>query len=136
LRALSSAARRLAAVGDAVAWCERAVHLDRKADPGSPKSLIMLGCALRDVGDPPRAAQVWQAALEIGPANLDLHIDLADLAFSRRDHAASRRWAERAVDLNRSSRPVERFWRRGRARQFRTDEWATPWRWPIWSSAL
>ena len=103
LRALSGAARRLAAAGDAVAWCERAVHLDRRADPGSPKSLIMLGYALRDAGDPARAAEAWQAALKIAPANLDLHIDVADLAFAQRDDAASRRWAERAVDLDRSS---------------------------------
>lgn len=100
LRALSGAARRLDAASDAVAWCERAVELDRKADPRNPSSLIMLGYALRDAGQPNRAVDAWKSALKLAPGHVELHLDLADLEFKRGDPAAALRWAARAVDLD------------------------------------
>ncbi|WP_157435789.1 tetratricopeptide repeat protein [Actinospica robiniae] len=103
LRALSGAARRLGAAADAVAWCERAAQLDRKADPRNPSSLIMLGYALRDAGQPDRAVESWKSALKLSPSNVELHLDLADLEFKRGDAPAAQRWAARAVDLDGSS---------------------------------
>jgi len=100
LRALSGAARRLGATADAVAWCERAVALDRKADAGNPSSLIMLGYALRDAGAANRAVDAWKSALKLAPEHVELHLDLADLELKRGDSAAAHRWAARAVDLD------------------------------------
>lgn len=99
LRALSGAARRLDAVSDAVTWCEKAVALDRKAGANASSSLIMLGFAQRDAGDPTRATEAWQAALKLAPTNVALLLDLADLAFAQEDYAGALRWAERASAL-------------------------------------
>lgn len=103
LRALSGAARRLDAAGDAVAFCKQAVTLDRKARVRTPDSLIMLGFAHRDDGDPARAVEAWESALKIAPGHVPLLLDLADLAFAQKDFAASLRWAERALALDAGS---------------------------------
>lgn len=100
LRSLSGAARRLDAASEAVAWCKRAVELDRRARIQTPHSLVMLGFAQRDAGNPARAAEAWQEALKLDPQNAPLHLDLADLAFAQEEFAAAQRWAERAAALD------------------------------------
>jgi len=106
LRVLSGAARRLEAAAEAVAWCEKAVALDRKAGVTASNSLVMLGLAQRDAGEPARAAKSWEAALKLAPNNVALLLDLSDLAFAQKDYATSLRWAERASAIERGSAKV------------------------------
>lgn len=103
LRVLSGAARRLDAAAEAVAWCQKAVALDRKAGATEPNSLVMLGFAQRDAGEPARAAESWQAALKLAPNNVALLLDLSDLAFAQKDYVTSLRWAERASAIEHDS---------------------------------
>ncbi|WP_157435960.1 hypothetical protein [Actinospica robiniae] len=100
LCSLSDAARRLDAASEAVAWCEKAVRLDRKAGIRSPNSLIKLGFAQRDAGALAPAAKTLEAGVALAPDNAELHLDLADLAFDRSDFTTSLRWAERAAALD------------------------------------
>ena len=101
LCAASALARRLGAHDEAVAWCRLAVERDNQTEGvASQHTLIMLGYAYRDAGQPDGAIDAWTKASARKPANPDVMLDLADLTFAQRDFAQSVRWAERAAALD------------------------------------
>lgn len=79
---LSSLARRLGAIDEAIDWCERA----EKAN-GSALAGIMLGYALRNAGRPQEAYEAWLRALRREPGNIELRVDIAELLADRGDLA-------------------------------------------------
>ncbi|MBS2550368.1 hypothetical protein KGQ19_26205 [Catenulispora sp. NL8] len=104
LCAASALARRLGAHQDAIDWCRRAEERDKQSQGvASQHTLIMLGYAYRDAGQPSQAIEAWTRASARKPANADLMLDLADITFDQGDFAQSQRWAERAAALNGSS---------------------------------
>ncbi|MEZ0110806.1 tetratricopeptide (TPR) repeat protein [Catenulispora sp. EB89] len=100
----SALARRVGAHDEAIAWCRLAAQRDTQTE-GVPSqhTLIMLGYAYRDAGQPGPAIETWTKASARKPANADLMLDLADLTFDQGDFAASRRWAERSAAVNSTS---------------------------------
>ena len=104
LCAASALARRLGAHQDAIDWCRRAEERDKQTEGvASQHTLIMLGYAYRDAGQPAPAIEAWTRASARKPANADLMLDLADITFDQGDFAQSARWAERAAALNGSA---------------------------------
>lgn len=107
LCAASALARRLGAHQDAIDWCRAAEERDKQTEgAASQHTLIMLGYAYRDAGQPGPAVEAWTRATARKPANADLLLDLADITFDQGDFAQSLRWAERAAALNGSSPKV------------------------------
>ncbi|MEY9877924.1 tetratricopeptide (TPR) repeat protein [Streptacidiphilus sp. MAP12-33] len=104
LCAASALARRLGAHQDAIEWCQKAEEREKRSSGGvSQHTLIMLGYAYRDSGQPELTIQAWTRASQLNPANADLLLDLADITFDQGDFALSLRWAERAAARNASS---------------------------------
>lgn len=100
----SALARRLGAHDEAIAWCQLAAQRDTQTE-GVPSqhTLIMLGYAYRDAGQPSPAIEAWTKASARKPANADVMLDLADLTFDQGDFAQSQRWADRAAAVNSTS---------------------------------
>jgi tetratricopeptide (TPR) repeat protein len=78
LPSLSSLARRVGALDEAIDWCERAEQAD-----GSAFAAIMLGYALRGADRKQEAYEAWQRALGRDPGNVDLRVDIAELLADR-----------------------------------------------------
>lgn len=99
LAILSTLARRIGGVGEAIAWCTRAEMLDRRgaAEGESQVGALMLGFAYRSAGRPHEAIDAWERALELDPSNIDLYIDMAETCMQQDDHAQAVHWAERAM---------------------------------------
>lgn len=107
LRTASALARRLGAHQDAIDWCRAAEERDKQTEGvASQPTLIMLGYAYRDAGQPGAAIEAWTRATARKPVNADLLLDLADITFDQGDFAQSLRWAERAAAVNGSSPKV------------------------------
>lgn len=70
---LSALARRLGALDEAIAWCQRAEQATRSAG-----SAIMLGYALRGAGRREEMYQAWQRALSRDSGNVSLRVDIAE----------------------------------------------------------
>ncbi|MFI0937234.1 tetratricopeptide repeat protein [Streptomyces sp. NPDC021020] len=101
LCALSALARRLGAHEEAIAWCGAAEQAEKAAGRVTQQTLIMLGYAHQDAGQPERAIEVWERAVALPPKNADLLLDLVDLTHDQGDFAQSLSWAERAVAADR-----------------------------------
>jgi tetratricopeptide (TPR) repeat protein len=99
LAILSTLARRIGGVGEAIAWCTRAELLDRQgaAEGENRVGALMLGFAYRSAGRPNEAIDAWERALELDPHNIDLYIDVAETCMQQHDHAQAVTWAERAM---------------------------------------
>jgi tetratricopeptide (TPR) repeat protein len=94
LAAMSGLARRLGAVDEAIAWCQRAEQFDQGAT-----AAIMLGYALRSAGRPEEMQQAWERALSRDPGNVPLYVDIAeDLAF-RGHRTEGLAWLDRALQI-------------------------------------
>lgn len=100
LCALSALARRLGAHQEAVTWCRRAEEAEAGGKGPTQPTLIMLGHALRDAGQPGQAIHAWRRAAALPPANPALLLDLADITFDQGDVEQSLRWAERAAAID------------------------------------
>lgn len=113
LAILSTLARRIGGVGEAIAWCTRAELMDRRttteaaanananAANAEPRvGALMLGFAYRSAGRPTEAIEAWQRALELDPYNIDLYIDMAETCMQQDDHAQAVTWAERAMQYD------------------------------------
>ena len=107
LCAASALARRLGAHQEAIDWCRMAEERDKQTDGvASQPTLIMLGYAYRDAGQPGPAIEAWTRATARKPVNADILLDLADITFDQGAFAQSLRWAERAAVANGSSSKV------------------------------
>ncbi|HET9170489.1 MAG TPA: tetratricopeptide repeat protein [Actinospica sp.] len=99
LAILSTLARRIGGVGEAIAWCTRAEMTDRRgpAEGENRVGALMLGFAYRSAGRPHEALEAWERALALDPSNIDLYIDMAETCMQQDDHAQAVQWAERAM---------------------------------------
>lgn len=102
LCALSALARRLGAYPEAIAWCKAAEETERAKGGPTQSTLIMLGYAHRDGGQPERAVDAWTRAAALRPENTDLLLDLVDITYDHGDFDQSLGWAERAAATDRS----------------------------------
>ncbi len=102
LAILSTLARRIGGVGEAIAWCTRAEMMDRHgaADGENQVGALMLGFAYRSAGRPHEALDAWERALALDPYNIDLYIDMAETCMQQDDHAQAIQWAERAMQYD------------------------------------
>lgn len=96
---LSSLARRIGGIEDAIEWCTRAERMDRAgvAEGEMRIGAVMLGFAYRSAGRPKEAIEAWARGLELDPYNIDLYIDMAETCMQQDDHAQAIMWAERAM---------------------------------------
>ena len=97
---MSGFARRLGAVDEAIGWCRTVAEQEAMAGTPTPIPLIMLGYAYRAARQPDETADAWQRALALDPDNLDLLIDLAELAIGGGDFDGALRWARQAATLD------------------------------------
>ncbi|HJP75852.1 MAG TPA: tetratricopeptide repeat protein [Pseudonocardiaceae bacterium] len=97
---MSGFARRLGAVDEAIGWCRTVAEQEAMAGAPTPIPLIMLGYAYRAAHQPEETAAVWQRALALDPGNLELLIDLAELAIGAGDFDGALRWARQAAALD------------------------------------
>jgi tetratricopeptide (TPR) repeat protein len=99
LAILSTLARRIGGVGEAIAWCTRAEMMDRSgAAKGENQSgALMLGFAYRSAGRPDEALEAWERAIALDPYNIDLYIDMAETCMQQDDYVQAIRWADRAM---------------------------------------
>jgi tetratricopeptide (TPR) repeat protein len=102
LCALSALARRLGAYQDAIAWCDAAERFEKAKGRATQPTLIMLGYAHRDGGQPEQAIDAWKRAAALRPKNAALLLDLADITYDQGDFEQSLSWAERAAATDRS----------------------------------
>jgi tetratricopeptide (TPR) repeat protein len=93
LAALSGLARRLGAVDEAIAWCQRTEQFDQGAT-----AAIMLGYALRSAGRFDEM-EAWQRALNRDPDNVPLYVDIAEDLAVRGYRADGIAWLDRALQL-------------------------------------
>ena len=102
LAILSTLARRIGGVGEAIAWCTRAELMDRRkpAKGENQVGALMLGFAYRSAGRPHEALEAWERALALDPHNIDLYIDMAETCMQEDDHAHAIQWAERAMQYD------------------------------------
>jgi tetratricopeptide (TPR) repeat protein len=102
LAILSTLARRIGGVGEAIAWCTRAEMMDRRgaAEGENQVGALMLGFAYRSAGRPQEALDAWERALALEPYNIDLYIDMAETCMQQDDHAQAIQWAERAMQYD------------------------------------
>lgn len=100
--ALSALARRLGAYEDAIAWCHAAEKAERAKGRPTQPTLIMLGYAHSDGGQPEQAINAWTRAAALPPKNPDLLLDLVDITYDQGDFDQSLSWAERAAATDRS----------------------------------
>lgn len=102
LRTFSALARRLGAYQDAIAWCEAAEKLEKTEGKVTQPTLITLGYAYRDAGQPARAIEAWRRGAELRPKNTALLLDLTDITHAQGDVDQSLNWAKRAAASDRS----------------------------------
>ncbi|HWG28262.1 tetratricopeptide repeat protein, partial [Actinospica sp.] len=102
LAILSTLARRIGGLGEAIAWCTRSEMMDRDGagEGESQVGALMLGFAYRSAGRPHEAIDAWERALELDPTNIDLYIDMAETCMQQDDHPQAITWAERAMQYD------------------------------------
>lgn len=103
LAILSTLARRIGGVGEAIAWCTRAEMMDRSSGPAKGETQVgalMLGFAYRSAGRPNEALEAWERALALDPYNIDLYIDMAETCMQQDDHTHAIQWADRAMQYD------------------------------------
>jgi len=99
---LSSLARRIGGIEDAIEWCTRAEQMDLVgvAEGEMRIGAVMLGLAYRSAGRPKEAIEAWARGIELDPYNIDLYIDMAETCMQQDDHAQAIMWAERAMEYD------------------------------------
>jgi tetratricopeptide (TPR) repeat protein len=99
---LSSLARRIGGIEDAIEWCTRAEQMDRVGVAESEMRIgaVMLGFAYRSAGRPREAIEAWARGIDLDPYNIDLYIDMAETCMQQDDHAQAIMWAERAMEYD------------------------------------
>jgi tetratricopeptide (TPR) repeat protein len=92
---LSGLARRLGAVDEAIAWCERA-----EAVEPSMISAVMLGYAYRKAGRPDETLAAWRRGLDRDPGNVALHVDIAEEVDRQGRIVEALDWLDRALAVD------------------------------------
>ncbi|SEL66280.1 hypothetical protein [Streptacidiphilus jiangxiensis] len=88
----SGLARRYGDHEESIAWARAAVAVEP-----SHMGAVMLGYALRAAGRPDEAIAVWTDELSRDPADLSLHVDVAELYAATGRPELGLPWAEKAV---------------------------------------
>ncbi len=93
---LANEYRKAGDLTQAIALCRE--HLPKQ--PGHMSGYIVFGQALYEDGELAEAQDVFQSALELDPENLIALRHLGDIARTRGDAGAARRWYERVLDAD------------------------------------